>query len=88
MRKLYLDWLQGVRPDLVRLHRERFRRGAYQNDDERQRVEGIVKVAARRSGVTGRNRYRGTTPGGSQAPAPGDVPTAPEAEPGQQLRLL
>ena len=23
----YLDWLQGVRPDLVRLHRERFRRG-------------------------------------------------------------
>ncbi len=62
MRNHYLDWLQGVRPDLVRLHRERFRRGAYQDDDERQRVEGIVKVAARRCGVTGRNRYRGTTP--------------------------
>ena len=26
---------RGARPDLVRLHRERFRRGAYQEDDER-----------------------------------------------------
>ena len=82
MRNHYLDWLQGVRPDLLRLHRERFRRGAYQNDDERQRVEGIVKVAARRCGVTGRNRYRGTAPGVDQAAAAGGVPTAPEARAG------
>ena len=54
----YLDWLQGERPDLVRLHRERFRRGAYQEDAERERVEGIVRTAARRCGVTGRERYR------------------------------
>jgi hypothetical protein len=40
--------------------------------------------------VTGRNRYRGTRPGGAQAPggAAGDAPPAPEAEPGRQLRLL
>ncbi len=57
------DWLQGERPDLVRLHRERFRRGGYQPDEERQRIEGIVKVAARRCGVSGRNRYRGTPAG-------------------------
>ncbi len=62
MRGHYLDWLQGERPDLVRLHRERFRRGAYQADDERQRIEDIVRAAARRCGVNGRNRYRGTPP--------------------------
>ena len=79
----YLDWLQRERPDLVRLHRERFRRGAYQADDERQRIEGIVRAAARRCGVSGRNRYRGTPPVRAQAQAPG-----PAAGAGQQLSLL
>jgi DNA repair photolyase len=77
----YLDWLQGQRPDLVRLYRERFRRGAYQEDDERQRIEGIVRAAARRCGVSGRNRYRGTPPGQARTPEPA-------AGSGQQLRLL
>ena len=99
MRKHYLDWLQVQRPDLVRLHRERFRRGAYQADEERQRIEGIVKQAARRCGVTGRNRYRGRPPveaGGENGvtdPAPTTGPgrsgqAAEAAEAGQQLRLL
>ena len=79
----YLDWLRGERPDLLRLHRERFQRGAYQADDERQRIEGIVQAAARRCGVSGRNRYRGTPPMRAQARAPG-----PAAEAGQQLSLL
>ncbi len=77
----YLEWLQGERPDLVRLHRERFRRGAYQEDAERERVEGIVRAAALRCGVTGRDRYRSrpevTGPEGGPGP-----------EGGQQLRLL
>ena len=30
LRSHYFDWLEGARPDLVRLHRGRFRRGAYQ----------------------------------------------------------
>src|SRR6202167_6206571 len=100
MRKHYLDWLQGARPDLVRLHRERFRRGAYQGDEERQRIEGIVKLAARRCGVTGRNRYRGRSPGDAegqaQPPAPatgseqatGSQQATAATEAGHQLRLL
>jgi DNA repair photolyase len=81
----YFDWLERERPDLVRLHRERFRRGGYQQDEERQRVEGIVKLAARRCGLTGRNRYRGTQAdgGGGDNPGGGGGEGA-----GQQLRLL
>ena len=62
LRSHYLDWLEGERPDLVRLHRARFRRGAYQDEAERERVEGIVRQAARRCGVTGRDRYRAAPP--------------------------
>ena len=87
MRGHYLDWLQGERPDLVRLHRERFRRGAYQADDERQRIEGIVRAAARRCGVSGRNRYRGTPPVRAQAQTPSAAAGA-AAGAGQQLSLL
>ncbi len=78
VRDHYMEWLGRQRPDLVDLHRERFRRGGYQPDEERQRVEGIVRVAARRCGVTGPNRSRGT---------PTPPPGAPAAN-GQQLRLL
>jgi DNA repair photolyase len=81
LRTHYFDWLEGARPDLVRLHRERFGRGAYQGEAERSRVEEIVHAAALHCGVTGRDRYRAATP------AP---PRAPErsAEGTQQLRLL
>ena len=58
LRTHYFDWLEGARPDLVRLHRGRFRRGAYQEEAERGRVERIVGEAASRCGVTGRDRYR------------------------------
>ena len=83
VRAHYLDWLRGERPDLLRLHRERFQRGAYQADDERQRIEGIVRAAARRCGVSGHNRYRGSAPARAKARTPG-----PSAEAGQQLSLL
>ena len=85
MRAHYLDWLGGARPELVTLHRRRFRRGAYQEDDVRERVEGIVRANARRCGVTGRDRYRARAvapPGPQNGPARGDEPGA------QQLRLL
>jgi hypothetical protein len=71
--------LMGARPDLVRLHRGRFGRGAYQGDADRGRVEEIVRTAALRCGVTGRDRDRATTP----APAPERA-----SEGTQQLRLL
>jgi DNA repair photolyase len=88
MRQHYLDWLGGARPELVTLHRRRFRRGAYQEDDVRQRVEGIVRSAARRCGVTGRERYRARA---VPPPSPGPGPAAPRTGgdvAGQQLRLL
>jgi DNA repair photolyase len=81
VRTHYFDWLKEARPDLVRLHRGRFQRGAYQEDAERERVEGIVRGVALRSGVTERDRYRAATvvPGSPGPRAPAD---------GQQLRLL
>jgi DNA repair photolyase len=84
----YVEWLERERPDLVRLYRERFRRGGYQPDEERQRVEGIVRVAARRCGVTGPNRYRGTAPADARADEPARGAIAQGSEGGQQLRLL
>ncbi len=79
LRTHYFDWLEGARPDLVRLHRRRFRRGAYQDEPERERVQEIVRAAARRCGVNGRDRY-GAAPRGA---APGEPAGDPE-----QLRLL
>jgi DNA repair photolyase len=96
VRDHYFDWLGSARPDLVRLHLGRFRRGAYQEDDERERVEGIVRAAARRCGVTGRDRYRGRVPGdggggatkarGASAASGDGTPRAVGDQ--EQLRLL
>ena len=85
MRAHYLDWLGSARPELVSLHRRRFRRGAYQEDDVRERVVGIVRANARRCGVTGRDRYRAR----AVAP-PGPRPGRPDRDEAgaQQLRLL
>jgi DNA repair photolyase len=57
MRAHYFEWLAGVRPDLVALYRSRFAHGAYQSETERDRIDGIVRAAAVRHGVYGRNRY-------------------------------
>jgi hypothetical protein len=67
------------------LHRRRFRRGAYQEDDVRERVEGIVRANARRCGVTGRDRYRAraVAPQGSEAGR-----ADPDQVGAQQLKLL
>ena len=85
MRAHYLDWLGSARPELVSLHRRRFRRGAYPEDAVRERVEGIVRANARRCGVTGRDRYRAR----AVAP-PGPRPGRPDRDEAgaQQLRLL
>jgi len=81
LRAHYLEWLAGARPGLVALHRRRFRRGAYQQDGERERVEEIVRRVARRCGVTGRDRYRA-------APQVGAPAAQPTSGSGQQLQLL
>src|SRR3984957_13484078 len=74
LRAHYLDWLEGQRPDLVGVHRVRFRRGAYQPDEERERIAGVVREAALRCGVTGRDRYRGV-----RSRSTGHVPKRAEA---------
>jgi len=83
VRAHYLDWLRGARPDLVRPHAERFRRGAYQPDEERRRIETVVRDAAVRCGVTLHDRAlaRPTSESaGVAAPTTGGGP--------RQLRLL
>ena len=62
MREHYLNWLEGVRPELSALHRARFRAGAYQAQSERDRIAEIVDATARRFGVTGRAPYERVTP--------------------------
>jgi DNA repair photolyase len=62
VREHYFGWLDQVRPDLSPLYRERFRRGAYQEAAERDRIGQLVRAVAVRSGVTGAAPYARTTP--------------------------
>jgi DNA repair photolyase len=62
MRAHYTDWLKANRPDLAALYAERFKRGAYQPQCERDRVAELVRRAARDCGVTGRDTYAPATP--------------------------
>ena len=63
----YTAWLEGVRPDLAALYRERFKGGAYQPQSERDRVADVVRNVARRCGVTGRDNYERAAPVHSEA---------------------
>lgn len=55
VREHYLGWLVRHRPELASLYRERFRRGAYQDDSEQRRIREVVDAAvARGSGGTWR----------------------------------
>ena len=74
VRAHYFEWLSAVRPDLMALHRERFRAGAYQDHSERDRIAEVVRITALRQGVTGRATYTPVTP--------------VKITPGQQLSLL
>ena len=94
VRAHYFDWLEGARPDLAALHRRRFRHGAYQEDSERERIEGIVRRTALRCGVTGQDRYRYRAAPGSDPPdeparqAQQKLAGTGAIEQGGQLRLL
>jgi DNA repair photolyase len=99
MRRHYFDWLAATRPELLRLHRDRFRQGAYQEDAARGRVERIVRETARRCGVNGRERYRARSDvsthsidwrsgGGPPSGPPSGAPARAQIEAEPQLRLL
>jgi DNA repair photolyase len=97
LRGHYFDWLEQQRPELLGVHRLRFRRGAYQPDEERERIEGIVRQTALACGVTGRDRYRGARSrsrqsgsdlGASSTDAAGKEEAGPPAAVGEQLSFL
>ena len=62
LRDHYLGWLADVRPDLARLHRERFSAGAYQPQAERDRVGEAIRAIALRCGVSCRDEYTRAAP--------------------------
>jgi DNA repair photolyase len=62
VREHYLQWLKTVRPDLYAPTRERFRGGAYQAQEERDRIAALVRGTATRCGVTGRSTYTRAAP--------------------------
>jgi DNA repair photolyase len=62
VREHYLEWVQAVRPDLYASTKDRFRRGAYQAQEERDRIAELVRATATRCGVTGRSTYTPATP--------------------------
>ncbi len=48
VREHYLGWLASHRPELVALHRQRFRGRAYQDESEQRRIREIVDAAVGR----------------------------------------
>jgi DNA repair photolyase len=50
VRQHYYDWMTAARPDLVPLHRHRFRGGAYQSAEEQARLAAAVQEAFREAG--------------------------------------
>jgi DNA repair photolyase len=57
LREHYLTWLGEARPDLAPLYRERFSSGAYQAQSEQDTIADVIRSAALKCGVTGRDTY-------------------------------
>jgi DNA repair photolyase len=82
VREHFLGWLGTARPELVPLYRQRFRRGAYQSDDQQRRVSDLVAGFALEAGFDPAARRSGSFVRARREPPPATVPDA------QQLRLL
>ena len=85
----YLGWLASVRPDLIPLYEDRFRRGAYQPRAEGERLSALVDAAL--AEAPGRPAALRAS-FGHRGPSPGDVGRHPAAgarrSGAEQLRLL
>jgi DNA repair photolyase len=73
VRKLFLDWLEQERPDLIPRYRELYRHGAYAPQQERRRLARLV------SGPDLQGFQRGR-----EMKQPPPEPTIPDPEPRQQ----
>ena len=62
VRDHYMQWLARMRPDLAQLYRSRFSAGSYQSQVERDRIDQVVRGAARGYGITGRDSYTQVQP--------------------------
>jgi DNA repair photolyase len=47
VRDHYMGWLESARPELVRLHQDAYRSGAYGTRDDRERLSAIVRDQVR-----------------------------------------
>ncbi len=85
VRGIFFDWLRQQRPDLVPHYEELFRKGAYMQSDERDRLASL----ARRGGGVRATRRTGRATGRAQratgAAQPTDAPVSPPPEPQTSL---
>jgi DNA repair photolyase len=71
VKRIFLDWLRGYRPDLLPLYEELYARGAYAPRAERER---IAKLTRRPGRVNWRKAFRG---GREEPPPPPPPPEQP-----------
>ncbi len=76
VRAVFMDWLEGARPDLVGRYAELYGRGSYAPREERSRLAGLVRRPASRAGS---GRFRGHRP--DPAPAPRRPPSQRPRDP-------
>jgi DNA repair photolyase len=76
VRKLFFDWLQDNRPDLVPRYKALYRRGAYAPPEERRRLSKMVNGPAYEPFEQMRGRTR---------PRPPSAPESPRTTPQEQL---
>ncbi len=68
VRKVFFDWLEEERPDLLARYRELYRRGAYAPVQERRRLATLVRGPDMGPADRGRGAY--LAPAADEAPAP------------------
>ena len=78
VRGLFFEWLREHRPDLVDRYKRLYRRGAYMQPDERQRLQQLVKGPDRPPGRLVRGRTQEAHADASSEHAGQDAPWTPE----------
>jgi DNA repair photolyase len=78
VRGLFFEWLREHRPDLIERYKRLYRRGAYMQPDERQRLQQLVKGPDRPLGRFVRGRSQKTESGESNERAAGNAAWTPE----------
>ena len=83
---VFFDWLRQYRPDLVPRYEELYSRGPYLQGEERKRIQGLLKGAARTRSLRG--RWRGAQTGHQDPPSADGTPAGNFRRAGEQERLF